>query len=126
MELSLGIRILRVFVMRKESLRTSLLPIPLNKMGLLKGRIELSLRLQEQCSMAQSYLNIFGLKLLELHATHKTDQSLSRDMIRPPMKFIGKESLTSATFMYLGVLCLFTITRITYENLMLSLMMDIS
>ncbi|GKC95509.1 retrovirus-related pol polyprotein from transposon TNT 1-94, partial [Tanacetum coccineum] len=46
--LSLEALSLRVFVMKMESLRTSLLLIHLNKMVKLKGRMELSLRLLEQ------------------------------------------------------------------------------
>ena len=42
------------------------------------------------------------------------------------MRYSKEGSLTSATFMYLGVLCLFIITRITWVNLMPKLMMDTS
>ncbi|GJT54923.1 hypothetical protein Tco_0989977 [Tanacetum coccineum] len=44
--------------------------------------------------MAQYSLSISGLKQSELHATLRTDQSLSKDMIRLPMKYSGKGFLT--------------------------------
>nr|GFB61186.1 retrovirus-related Pol polyprotein from transposon TNT 1-94 [Tanacetum cinerariifolium] len=51
---------------------------------------------------------------------------LSKDMIKLPMKYSGKEFLILATFMCLNVLCLIITTRIILANLMLKPMMDIS
>ncbi|GJT70770.1 retrovirus-related pol polyprotein from transposon TNT 1-94 [Tanacetum coccineum] len=45
----------------------------------------------------------FGLKQLELPVTLRLDQSMSKDIIRLPMRYLEKGSLISSTFMCLDV-----------------------
>ncbi|GJX77515.1 retrovirus-related pol polyprotein from transposon TNT 1-94 [Tanacetum coccineum] len=56
----------------------------------------------------------FWTDAVKYPAILKIDQSLSKDMIRLPMKYSGKEFLISATFMCLDVLCLFITHRDPY------------
>ncbi|GJT64662.1 retrovirus-related pol polyprotein from transposon TNT 1-94 [Tanacetum coccineum] len=71
-------------------------------------------------------LNEVRVKELRSDNGNETDPSLSRDMERQHMMCSEEDHLTSATSMCLVVLCTFTITKTTWENFMLNLMMDSS
>src|SRR5713226_40292 len=82
-----------------------------NRMGLQKGRIELSWKLQEQCFMIKIFLCIYGQKLLEQRCMYRTVLHTEYSRTRLLNKSSPTRNQKSAISKYFVVPCTYTFQK---------------
>ena len=118
---NLKITLLKIFVM--ETVVFIIFPLLelLNKMGLLKERIDLCKKWPKQCFSKVVYQKIFGLKRSTLHSKPCFVKANTQEN---PMNYRMEENPTFLTFMCFDLNVLYLTPRTSYQSLILSLILE--